>query len=749
MLSDLHLNQTLRTKRVFRVRSRFQSKADMNPDHNGHGIFHSLDPPFKSDSTKKRIPIPIQREPPVDTKEIYVLHGVGYKKGLSPRQQVVLPRTSGSDSSDLSKSPEKYPYTSDWQRDSDESSDDTTDEEHSDLSLQQSELLSLKHGQVWDPVFQDQHRIVSQGDLKYDLGQVVLVVLPFYPVRSKIEPMVLVKGVIIDINYCALTKEDIPREIRLRTTPEKEQKWRSSSRGHADWSEVLTTTFPPDPLANRIQTYVQSYKIKLDSLYRMKDPQIKELYSEVSRIGLLPYHYDLHFQSAQTRTSKKRKPPIDGKEYDTIVVPYQYVTGTLSSCLKTLSDHKKSLPLEDQLSFFQSSIRKLDLWSGTGVKYYDPPPDTDSLADLQSSQKLERIRQGELLILDHFSAGPLDLRFIVRCSAEPTRVLALVKISDFDVRGLYQVSDYYSFQPVGKALCDVIHPKENLLDEVRKGLHEIFDPLKVYIVKKSLCAPDDITSSLYEDRTGNVKFAPGKPQHSVPKWKVQSEPFHPANSQSEPTLSRPSSDHSERKGSDPSLKYSGISLISYVRALAYLEGNCPTESYSYIFFHSKDYHELILDPYHPQFLEFRPVPEKGLLFRNPVPKESIMGVPFLCDRDPFKGKTNLNWFYPTSEFRLLHLYITSDGQHPHFRGSEYQDSKPHSRHLKHSWTESWSALRNHFKEELLCLLDLFLFGTNSRNPTLNTPFTQVYIARRFWWEGIRALLRSDPNFQRK
>lgn len=711
----------------------------MNPDH-GHGIFHSLDPPAQSGNFKKRSLLPIHREPPVDTKEIYVLHGVGYQKVLSPRKASSLPRTSGSDYSDLSKSPEKYSYISDWQRDSDESSEDTTDEDHPGLSVQQSEILSVRHNEIWSPVFQEQPRIVSQGDLKYDLGQVVLVVLPFYPVQSRVEPMVLIKGTIVDIHYQPRTKEDIPREIRLRITPEKEQKWRSSSRGYSEWSEALTTTFPPDPLANKIQTFVQSYQIKLDPEYRIQALQVKDFYNEVNRIGLLPYRYDLHFQSSQKRSSKK-KGGAEQRSYDTIVVPYQYLTGTVASCVKTLSESKKTLPLEDQMELFQSSIAKLNLWSGTGVKYYDPPPDTDSLSDLQSSQKSENGREGELLILDHFSVGPLDLRFIVRCSSVPTRVLALVKTSEFDVRSLYDVRDYYTFQPVGKALCDVIHPKENLLEEVRKGLHEIFDPLKVYIVKKSLCAPEDIASSLYEDRTGNVKFAPGKPQLSVPKWKVQSEPFYPQE--------RSDPETSERKLSDPSLRFSGISLISYVRALAYLEGNCPTESYSYIFFHSKDYHELILDPDSSHFLEFRPVPERGLLFRNPVPKESIMAVPFVCDREPFKGKTNLNWFYPTSEFRLLHLYITTDGQHPHFRSPEYQDSKPHSRHLKHSWTETWSALRNHFKGELLSLLDLYLFGTSSKNPTLNTHFTQVYISRRFWWEGIKALLRTDPNFRRE
>ena len=143
MLSDLHLNQTLRTKRVFRVRSRFQSKADMNPDHNGYGIFHSLDPPFKSDSTKKRIPIPIQREPPVDTKEIYVLHGVGYKKVLAEYSSSCFSQQHPDQTPLTCRSLRRSILTPLTGRETRYvSSDDTTDEEHSDLSLQQSELLS-------------------------------------------------------------------------------------------------------------------------------------------------------------------------------------------------------------------------------------------------------------------------------------------------------------------------------------------------------------------------------------------------------------------------------------------------------------------------------------------------------------------------------------------------------------------------------------------------------------------------------
>lgn len=705
----------------------------------------------------------LQREAALSTSEVLVIRGVGEKKDSPDRKsssdsEPSLSRRSGSETLGEARSPEKYIYIPDWQKESEDSS------EEPEIVLTQRGIspllndpaLRTKHRKIWIPYIDDHPRLISHGDLFYDLEQVVLAVLPFYPVtvqipnlslsgssspdekdrqpavQTVISPLILVKGVVIDIDDSEVGLLDIPREMKLRTSPEKDSKWRTSSKLNTDWAEAMMAYLPTDSRDGKVQTMVTKLTIKLDEQFWLTGDQVavfNQYQNEHRYSNCLPTRLDYNFQSSSLKRNRKGKKTIDNI-YDIITVPYRYITGTWAACLKTLPDGKKSSSFPDQLAYFQRSLRKLDIWSGTAVRYEDPCP----VPRLSQAQH----RKTEFLVLDHFSTGPLNIKFIVRCLEPPQQILALVKTSDFDVRGAYNVDQYYSFQPSSKELCDIVHPQLNSLLEIRRILKELFQPLKVYIVQKSLCSSNDIASSIYEDSLGGVQYLNGRPDS---KWKMPSAPSIDTESRKDEDRKKDGS----RPQSSPSLKFSGISLVSYIKGLAYPEGRCPTESNSYIFFHSKDYHELNLDPRSEHFLEFQPVSDKQL-FRNPVPRDIILAIPFVCEREQFKGKTNLKWFYPTEEFRLLHLYITSNGEHLHFQTTEYLDSRPQSGRMRSAWKPTWNSLRTHFTGNHLHLLDLFLFGVGRDNPTISSPFTKQFLERYFWWETIRSLLHLDDNF---
>jgi hypothetical protein len=722
------------------------------------------------------------REPPVNIQEVLVVRGMGENpEGWPVDSSLRKPSSSRSSTSDVStegRQAERYIYIPDWQKESEDSSEDAESvlTQHGLSPLFEDSTTQTKHRKIWSPCLHNVPRYLSHGDLLYDLEQEVLAVLPFYPVtiqvpnlslsgssspdekdrkpllQTVISPMVVVKGTVLDLEISEVGALDIPREMKIRSSPDQDLKWRNGSKLNSNWAESMMAAWPSDPLDDRVQTMVTKVTLKLDKQFALTSEQIAafnqdDLENRDSRC--IPCRLNYDFKSSLAKRSRKAK-TAQVDLYDIITIPYRYITGTWSTCLKTLPENKRTLSAADQIAYFQRSIRKLDLWSGTVVRYNDPYPSSQDydLPNAASSPNSRPQSRSEFLVLDHFSAGPLDLKFVVRCLEPPTRILSLVKTSDYDVRGAYDIESYHSFQPGSKDLCDVVHPQPNSLKEIRRIIKELFNPLKVYIVQKSLCSTNDIASSVYEDASGGIQYLSGRPS----KWKTgggsSREAFDSRDEFTSPRSSEEVTHNEPRRGgtqSLPALKFSGISLVPYIKGLAYPEGRCPTEPNSYIFFHSKDYHELIMDPRSEDFLEMLPAADKQL-FRNPAPKDIILAVPFVCEREQFKGKTNLKWFYPTEEFRLLHLYITSDGSHPHFNSGDYQDSRPQSRRLRNAWKPTWNALRAHFTGDNLHLLDLFLFGVSRNNPTISCSFTKRFLERYFWWETIRSLLHLDSNF---
>ena len=68
-----------------------------------------------------------------------------------------------------------------------------------------------KHDIVWTLEVTGKRRVISQGDLKYDLDDNILAVLPFYSKDNMAQKMKVVTGTIIDINNVILPQyQDSP-----------------------------------------------------------------------------------------------------------------------------------------------------------------------------------------------------------------------------------------------------------------------------------------------------------------------------------------------------------------------------------------------------------------------------------------------------------------------------------------------------------------------------------------------------------
>lgn len=698
----------------------------------------------------------LKREVPLKTNELQIVSGLGEWKS-DPISTTKSSRRSGreQESSNEASSPDgNYPYVPDFQQE-DMDEDLVLGEVESDTHIYVDPSQQRKHDNIWRDKISNKPRIVSQGDLRYDLGQSIVAILPFYGStingEFQMKTLSLVKGEIIDITSVPVDGRDIPREIMIRVTPEKKSN---------TWAKSLIARSMSEDSRGKIQTMVQSYTVKLDPEFSLRKCEIDELYARARSEGMLPYKYDLHFSSSakentQKKTRKKSKsnrsnPQIDIR-YDVITISYRYIMGSLASCFRYLVDNKNFSEDSCELSDFNEPLKRFNLWSGASVVYFDPNP-----IKSRGSFRNYSTSKSSFTVIDHLCLGPFDLRFVIKCLDEPRRILSITELTEFDIRGDYINNNYYCFHPVDKYVYDVVQPGLKSYERVMKILHSVFDPIQIYVVKKSLCDPEDIKSSVYEDPSGNIQYIPGKPGVVSQDWDLD-DSDHASQSNSnndrESTSKKYRSPENRRAekadvarwdgDSTPAvtLKYSGISLTSYVKGLAYPEGNCPTQYNSYIFFHSKDYHDLVLDPANPQFLEFVCISDAHLLFRNPAPKDIIAAIPFVCNREQFKGKTNLKWFYPTDEFRLLHLYITTNGTHPHF---QLTDDKSHRNYS--GMSRNTIRTRKIFNNEYLSILDLFMFGISEKNPTLDSEFTQRFIHQFFWWEFIKQELHRDSNY---
>ena len=805
----------------------------------------------------------LRRSTPVDTDGIRIINGMG-QQDVKPK----LDRSSNRSEGEYSKSPDSSDntevYVTDWAKDEDSSESDmlspkrtdgpTDRRSREDKSTSEPTELQRKHDEIWRESINGKRRVISQGDLKFDLGQYVACLLPFYVDKnsSNVKAMVVVSGTIIDINHIEINEDsDIPRETKLRVSPDSTAvdfgKSNTESRRNTKYTEWASNLIVKDwkfgdggkwkteKSSGEIQTLVVSYKIKLDTEFQLTIDQIEKLTSETKSRSKLPFVYDLQFSTSSppgfgqieptieksqggrtekiVRKKKKKRghvPTVSAVTsksqthsriinsnkiiYDTITVDYRYIMGGMSKCKKILADIKRVDRINVTTSDIENYVKQLKLYPGAFIQYSDD----------DGSRRMSGI--ANFVVIDHICLSPSDIRFVIRCDSDPTRILAVSRIHAYDVRGRYDVSSYRCFHPLERYIYTIIDPNLTNFDSNIKSIaKELFDPIRIYVVQKSLCTLADMESLVYEDGTGAIHIIPKgtnlkieneiyipshdkNPQYTTSSLSITNVPTEITSSnketkpitilkrespinqeefvavrksgqqelpksimekpkQIEPNrqteTNRPAEHHRPLEKPRLRYKYTGISLTSYVKGLAYPDGNRPTQHHEYIFFHSKDYFELDPSPISSTFLEFVCSAEKHKLFRNPIPGDIILAVPFVCDREQFKGKTNLRWFYPTDEFRLLHLYITSNGTHPHFIHNFSIQSR--QRIGASNETERLLKIRASFTGNNLCMFDLYVFGLSKNNPTVESDFTKRFCMKYFWWERLSAVLGKNSE----
>lgn len=664
-----------------------------------------------------------------------------------------------------------------------------------------------RHSAVWAKEINGKRHIVTQGDLKYDLGQEILTILPFYVSNGAVVKMAAVTGTIVDINYVVVGPDsEVPRESSSVLSPKNSTSFHSNNfhpmnskpnnhnntnntskshystdlsmyRDEKEWAKPLTIQNWKDKTADACQTMVTGYKIKLHEEFILTDDEISLLYSTANKTGCFIYDYNLHFQSSKPMQSVRRSPhkkPVISKNQSTnnkssinpstgsseerglfndlLTVDYRHVMGELHECKKLLSDIIRKDIFSLRASDFETYIGKLQLSNGVFVRY------TDSDGSRRHSGIIH------FVVLDHICISPLDIKFVVKCDKDPVRILAISKIYSFDVREAYSTDSLHCFHSLERYVYDILdasqikdiikipaksHKHQSIqikqnnqplvltqnniaiakplpivkplpsLSAVREFLFATFDQLKVYIIKKSLCQPNDLEFCVYENREGDVKIIP---RHELSgdldqnlgfKYDYTQKTSYDEQRKNAHVCRIRQPTHVSRNG----YKFTGISLASYVKGLAYPDGQSPSQHDQYVFFHSKDYYEFDFDDSNSPFNnpnyniplsntvtgkrtptptsdgsddDCCPVPndikpsenknettetgpkDKTFMtlvcvgdikkeFRDPNPKDVILAVPFVCDKGQYAGKVNLKWFYPDNEFRLLHIFITSKG----------------------------------------------------------------------------------------
>src|SRR3989304_5230512 len=116
----------------------------------------------------------LRRSTPVDTDDITIINGMGES---TSKVKTRLGRTSSRSEGELSKSPDSPEntdvYVTDWAKDEDsDESDPLSPKEKSEKERREKvEELQKKHDDIWAETLNNKKRIISQGDLKFDLGQ--------------------------------------------------------------------------------------------------------------------------------------------------------------------------------------------------------------------------------------------------------------------------------------------------------------------------------------------------------------------------------------------------------------------------------------------------------------------------------------------------------------------------------------------------------------------------------------------------
>jgi hypothetical protein len=574
----------------------------------------------------------------------------------------------------------------------------------SDMSLSDDtfEEHSSKHEIVWNLEINGKRRIVSQGDLKYDLDNHVLILLPFYWKNDRVVKMRVVTGTIVNINsvILSISQDDVPRETKLIDSSEDRNIYNDNSR---NWAKSLVISNWKENTDSACQTMVTSYVVKLDKSYAVTEEQIKQIYMFSAKKGCLPFNYDLNFYKSDSGS----------KLHDMITVDYRYVMGKTHRCFRLLSEITRTDIIDITPDHVESHLLKLKLSSGVYVRYRD------------SDENRRNSGIVHFVVLDHICTGILDVKFVIRCTSEPVRILAISKVYPFNVRLSFPVESYYLFHPLERYIFEILEEKnidlrsigDGLKTAIRELIYKTFSQLKVYIVKKSLCQPNDIDSHVFEDREGDIKIIPVNEIYNSDLRR------HAGKTRKVVSYEYQFEDNSNVKG----YKFTGISLASYVKGLAYPENESPAHYNNYIFFHSKDYYQLCLDPLSEDFFNYICISGKQKDFRNPTPKDVILADSFICDKEPYNGKLNLRWFYPDNDFRLLHLFITTDGRHPHFSEPKKSDQEMTAKLFR------LVLAKNQLSFHYLALFDLFIHGISRHNPTIESNFTQTFIRKFLFW----------------
>lgn len=574
---------------------------------------------------------------------------------------------------------ETFPYLPDVQKDQEESDDSSCSPLVSPVKKNRKRSKSTK---AWATTINDKSRIISQGDLRFHIGMNVIAVLPYYfdLDTNVVKKNFVVDGIITEIFYREVGTADIPRETKLRSSPipdirskgSVEMSWskfeslKQTSLNNLDWAKPMISDYrsPLDP--NKVQTIVTSYQLTLNKEHILSKAQIMKLESYVSNDSLLPYKYNLSFKENE-----------DG-EFDTIMVNYRYVMGLKEKVfrkLKTLEPSIRKPKVYDVNRYLASTLQ---IENGSSIIYNDSDP---------------RVPKGgrvcRFMVVDHICLDPFDIRFVIKPLDDPRRILAINKLIDFDVRLHYNIDHYYCFNPYDKMQYNIVEPYDNPLSKIRGVLRELFSNLRLFTVKKSLKSTYEPMLRIYEKKNSKevVYMRPG----------IKMEGFEETN----------------------------IEVGRYVKGLAYPEKQLPLEHDKYIFFESKNYRGLDLDPTSLTFMEMVPVAGEKI-YRDPRPGEILMGKTFICDKDNFKGKENLEWFYPGERIQILrHVFVNS---------SPIGENHPQIR-------------RDMFEGISLFMFDLWIYGIGNRNPTRDSEFSKAFMSRYLWQALLKSQIEEHSNYK--
>lgn len=576
---------------------------------------------------------------------------------------------------------EVFPYLPDVQKDYDESEESSSSPINSPVRGNRRKSFSTK---AWSLTLKNKSRIISQGDLRFHVGMKVIAVLPFYfdLGSNLVRKNFAVEGIVNEIFYKEVGDADIPRETRLRSSPipdlhakgsvemgwSKFESLKRTKYHNLDWAKPMIAKHGDPVEDNTIQTIVTSYELKLNPDNILSKSQIMKLNTHVANTGILPYKYELGFKKDE-----------DG-EFSSIIVQYRYIMGRSEKIYRKLRNLNPVLdkPILDDVNRYLDSTIKI--YNDTALVYTDSDP---------------QIKRGgkscRFIVIDHICVDVFDIRFVIKPLDDPRQILAINKLIDFEVRLHYNIEDYYCFHPYDKFQFSVEPSYSDPLSKIREVLRDLFSNLKIYVVKKSLKRPGEVMFKIYENQSS-----------------------------------------SEVKYLEPGLKLEGfvetdIEVSKYVKGLAYPERELPSNSNDYIFFESKNYRGLDLDPTSPTFMEMVPV-VGDKIYRDPLPNDILMGREFICEKGNFKGRKNLEWFYSAHRIRTIH-YIFN---HP----LQVNENHPRIR-------------RENFQGVSLFLFDLWIYGIGSRNPTRKSEFSKAFMSRYLWQALLRSEIEDHPNYEYK